>query len=578
MGINILKLDSVTVFPNHRNGGWIMKVAVFLKTAPNRESQKILAEKGSTFEELVKQYQDELPYTILAVRVNNKVVELVKTIEEPCNITFLDIRDTSANLIYQRSVSFIYLKAIHDVLGKVRVSIENSLNKGLYTHIRTKNPVTEETLLKIENRMQELVEDDIPFIRSTLEKEEAMQILSEGDHAEKRRMLAKASQVETVPIYSCDGFMNFFYGQMVPSTGYIKFFELRKYRNGVLLRFPSSTEPDRIPEFRDDRKLYRAFGEAKKWGNLMGISYVGDLNQKIENGEYKEIIQIFEALHEKKIAQIADQILKRGKRIVLISGPSSSGKTTFAKRLCIQLMVNGQRPLYLGTDDYFLERHETPMTADGEYNFEGLEALDIDLFNDNMNALLAGKAVDLPIFNFKEGKKVFGKRVTKARKGQPIVIEGIHGLNRKLTIKIPDNSKYKIYISPLTQLNVDNHNRIPTTDARLLRRLVRDHKSRGSSAQYTIEQWPKVRAGEDKNIFPYNGEADVLFNSALIYDLAVLKKYAQPLLESIQPEEEAYGEAIRLLKFLRFFKTIEDDSMIANNSIIREFIGGSILK
>ena len=554
-----------------------MMIEVRLKTAPDEETNVIRVEKGTTLESLAKEHQARLPYRILAANINNRVRGLAALIEEPCEVTLLDLRDPSANMIYQRSVSFLYLKAVDDVLGRIRVLIENSLNKGLYTDIKTRDRLSDEELLRIEKRMRELAEQDVPFVRRELHKEEAVQLLAGGDHEEKLRMLARASQVETVPIYSCDGFHNFFYGSMVPSAGYITLFELRRYRNGVLLRFPTQSAPDRIPSFQDDRLLYQAFGEAKKWGNLMAISYVSDLNQKIENGEYREIMQVSEALHEKKIAQIADHILKAGKRIVLICGPSSSGKTSFAKRLCIQLMVNGQKPLYMGTDDYFVERPQTPRFPNGEYNFEDIDALDIELFNRNMNDLLAGKEVDLPSFDFKQGTKLFGKRITKARPGQPIVIEGIHGLNETLTAGIPDETKYKIYISPLTQLNIDNHNRIPTTDARMLRRIVRDYNFRGHTAQSTIAQWPKVRAGEDKNIFPFNSEADVLFNSAHIYELAVLKKYAEPLLAAISPEEKEYSEAYRMLKFLRFFKTIEDDSAIANNSILREFIGGSIL-
>jgi len=552
-------------------------IEIILRTEPRGEEINVSIEKGTTIETLVKDYQSELPYTILAAKVNNKVQELNKTIDCPCEIVFLDMRDPSGNQIYQRSVSFLYLKAVYDVLGNVNVDIENSLNKGLFTEIKAKKPLTKSIVARIEARMHELVEADIPFERKRLTRDEAFELLCGEYHEEKIKMLEQAYKVESVPVYSCDGFMNFFYGLMTPSTGYIMHFELRKYRNGVLLRFPTQTAPDQIPEYRDDKKLYFAFGEAKKWGELMGISYVGELNSKIERGEYKEIIQISEALHEKKVAHIADIIRKEKKRIILIAGPSSSGKTSFAKRLCIQLMVNGQRPLYLGTDDYFLEREQTPVLPSGEYNFEDIDALDIELFNDNMNDLLEGKEVDLPIFDFIKGTKRFGQRITKVENNQPIVIEGIHGLNEALTSKIPTEAKFKIYISPFTQLNIDNHNRIPTTDVRMLRRLVRDNKYRGSSAQYTIEQWPKVRAGEDKNIFPYNGEADVLFNSALIYELAVIKKYAQPLLESIGQEEESYCEAVRMLKFLRFFKIIEDDSVIANNSIIREFIGGSIL-
>ncbi|MDD2483812.1 MAG: nucleoside kinase [Eubacteriales bacterium] len=560
-----------------QSGGVSMKINIALKISLESDWIDRTVEPGTTIEQLLQEYQAGLPYQVLAAKVKNRVRALTEKIEVPCRITFLDIREPSANQIYQRGVSFLYLKAVHDILGNVRVLIENSLNKGLYTDIKTKDRLPDETIQLIEARMAEIVSQDIPFVRSVLQKEEAFQILSMGDHEEKMRMLARASQVDTVPIYSCDGFLNFFYGTMVPSAGYIKHFELRRYRNGILLRFPSSLVPDQVPPFEDEHLLYQAFGEAKKWGNLMGISYVGELNQKIESGDYKEIMQVSEALHEKKIAQIADHILKEGKRIILICGPSSSGKTSFAKRLCIQLMVNGQKPLYLGTDDYFVERDQTPRLPNGDYNFEDIDALDVELFNKNMNDLLVGKAVDLPYFDFKSGGKVFGERITRARSGQPIVIEGIHGLNEKLTSEIPEETKYKIYISPLTQLNIDNHNRIPTTDARMLRRIVRDHNFRGNTAQSTIAQWPKVRAGEDKNIFPFNSEADVLFNSSHIYELAVLKKYAEPLLESITPEEESYCEAVRMLKFLRFFKTINDDSYIANNSILREFIGGSIL-
>lgn len=552
-------------------------IPVTLITQPDEKPITIKVDEGTVLEDLVKKYQDRLPYKVLAAKVNNRVRELTIRLEEPSAVVFLDMRDISASRIYQSSVSFIYLKAVNDVLGNVRVGIENSLNKGIYTEVRTHEPLTAADVSNLQKRMQELVEADIPFIRKRLTRSEAMEALKCGNHEEKCRMLHRAPHVETVPVYSCDGFLNFFYGQMVPSTGYIQYFELRKYRNGVLLRFPESSAPDRIPEFRDDVKLYQAFGEAKKWGNLMGISYVEDLNQKIDNGEYREIIQISEALHEKKIAYIADEIIRNKKRIILISGPSSSGKTSFAKRLSIQLRVGGEKALCLGTDDYFVERHQTPILPDGTPNFEDIEALDINLFNENINDLLSGKETDLPSFDFFEGKKRYGEKISRISDNQPIIIEGIHSLNKKLSAGIDDDEKYKIYISPFTQLNIDNHNRIPTTDARMLRRIVRDHQFRGYNAGRTIEQWKKVRAGEDKNIFPFNGEADMLFNSAHIYELAVLKKYVEPMLLAIGQEDGAYSEAIRLLKFLRFFRTIEDDSVIANNSIIREFIGGSIL-
>ena len=316
--------------------------------------------------------------------------------------------------------------------------------------------------------------------------------------------------------------------------------------------------------------------EAKRWQKLLDVIYMPDLNEKVVAGEAKDLILLSEALHEKKIAEMADVITKEKKRIVLIAGPSSSGKTTTAKRLSVQLRVNGLEPLYLGTDDYFVERSQTPRDENGNPNYEGLDALDIELFNSNMNDLLAGKEVDLPEFDFVSGKKMFGKRITSIRKDQPIIIEGIHALNGKLTELIDDDEKYRIYISPFTQLNIDMHNRVPTTDARMLRRMVRDFKYRNRSAAGTIAQWHQVRAGEDKNIFPFNGEADVVFNTVLVYELAILKKYAEPLLQQIGENEPEYDEAQRLLNFIQPFEIIEDESAIPNNSILREFIGGSV--
>ena len=550
---------------------------VKLRTEPRGDYENIDVMTGTSVKEIADDLADRLPYTVIAAKVDNHIEDLDFVLEEPCKVELLDIRTQAANLIYQYSLSLIYLKAVKDTLGDdVRVEIQNSLNKGLYTEIKTKEPVTEEQVQAVENRMRELVDADLPFIKTVVDREEAIRIIKEDGRTEKLRLLSETLGIKQVKFYTLDGYRNFFYGFMAPSTGYIKYFQLMKYRRGVLLRFPHPSAPDRIPDYVDEVKLYQAFGEQTRWDALLGVNYVADLNDKIESGEYKELIQLSEALHEKKIAEIADMIKTQKKRLVLIAGPSSSGKTTFARRLCIQLRVNGLKPLYMGTDDYFVEREYTPLDEKGEKDFENLDALDIDLFNRNMNDLLAGKKVDLPEFDFMTGHKVFGKRITSIDPSQPIVIEGIHGLNGKLTEFIPDGEKFKIYISPLTQLNIDMHNRIPTTDERMLRRMVRDYLYRGHSAQSTINQWPKVRAGEDKNIFPYSGEADVLFNSYHVYEISVLKKYAEPLLRKIAPDEEEYAEAVRMLKFLRFFRTIEDDSIIVNNSIIREFIGGSI--
>lgn len=550
---------------------------VKLRTEPRGEYENIDVMTGTSVKEIADDLADRLPYTVIAAKVDNHIEDLDFVLEEPCKVELLDIRTQAANLIYQYSLSLIYLKAVKDTLGDdVRVEIQNSLNKGLYTEIKTKEPVTEEQVQAVENRMRELVDADLPFIKTVVDRDEAIRIIKEDGRTEKLRLLSETLGIKQVKFYTLDGYRNFFYGLMAPSTGYIKYFQLMKYRRGVLLRFPHPSAPDRIPDYVDEVKLYQAFGEQTRWDALLGVNYVADLNDKIESGEYKELIQLSEALHEKKIAEIADMIKTQKKRLVLIAGPSSSGKTTFARRLCIQLRVNGLKPLYMGTDDYFVEREDTPLDEKGEKDFENLDALDIDLFNGNMNDLLAGKKVDLPEFDFMTGHKVFGKRITSIDPSQPIVIEGIHGLNGKLTEFIPDGEKFRIYISPLTQLNIDMHNRIPTTDERMLRRMVRDYLYRGHSAQSTINQWPKVRAGEDKNIFPYSGEADVLFNSYHVYEISVLKKYAEPLLRKIAPDEEEYAEAVRMLKFLRFFRTIEDDSIIVNNSIIREFIGGSI--
>lgn len=547
-----------------------------LKKELRGQFEEITVERGITIEEIYKEVKGELTYTVLAARVDNKIERLDHRLYNDCRVELLDMRTQEANLIYQNSLCLIYLKAIEDVLGKVEVDIENAINKGLYTEIKSQTPVTAKDVKRIQKRMRQLVDADVPFVREKLTREEAEKIFMETGCPEKIELLCENQHLRKIPFYSLDGFRDFFYGLMVPSAGYIQYFELMKYRRGVLLRFPHPSNPNVIPEYVDEKMLYRTFGEQSRWGNLMGINYVSDLNRKIEEGKFKELIQLSEALHERRIVEIADMITKQKKRIILIAGPSSSGKTTFAQRLCIQLRVNGLQPLYMGTDDYFVEREETPLDEFGEKNYEDLDAVDIHLFNQNINDLLAGKTVDMPTFDFITGHKVFGKRFTSIRSNQPIVIEGIHALNEDLTRELPTEQKFKIYISPLTQLNIDSHNRVVTTDHRMLRRMVRDYKYRGHSAQSTISSWPKVRAGEDKNIFPYSNEADVLFNSVHLYEISVLKKYAKPLLEAITPDEPEYSDAVRMLNFLRFFKTVDDDSAIVNNSILREFIGGSV--
>ena len=407
-------------------------------------------------------------------------------------------------------------------------------------------------------------------------RKEAMEILKETGLTEKYRSLQRVKVDETVRIYTLEGYSDFFYNYMVPSTGYVSKFELMKYREGLLLRHPSAQNPGVIPDYVDEYRVYNALKEERQWNHLLGVQYQADINDRIESGAYRTLIKLSEALHDKKIVEIADRISKEEKKVVLILGPSSSGKTTFAHRLIIQLMVNGMKPLYIGTDDYFVEREDTPLDADGQKNYENIDALDLPLFNRQMKDLLEGREVDMPVFNFKTGHKEFGKRKTRLARNGVIVIEGIHAFNHLLTRQLPEESKFRIYISPLTQINLDSHNRIPTTDTRVIRRIVRDNRNRAHTAAMTLHLWPKVREGENKNIFPLSNEADVFFNTVHVYEMTVLKKYAVPLLKEVRQEEEEYAEAQRLLRLFRYVDSLDDESIIAGDSILREFIGGSI--
>ncbi len=539
------------------------------------ETIEIDVKKGTKIIEVVKEYGHLAPYPIIAAKRDNIFVELGASIKKDGKLEFLDIRSQAAYLIYQYSLILLYLKAMRDVIGPVQVEVDNSIVKSLYTLVHSPEPITSAQVRAVEKRMHELVAEDLPYVKKKIPIAEARALLVENAFTEKLKLLA-TTDARHVKCYQLGDYTDFFYGLMVPSTRFLYKFSLRKYKDGVLLRLPDIMQPDRIPPFRDDALMHRAFVEEKKWEALMGVSFVTELNSCITGGNYRDLVQLSEALQNRKIVEIAADITRKGRRIILIAGPSSSGKTTFAKRLCIQLRVNGLKPLYLGTDDYFINRADTPLGDDGKPDYENLSALDIDLFNRNMNDLLAGREVDIPQYNFIKGEKEFGRRKIAIGPDQPIVIEGIHALNDEMTPKISADEKYKIYISPLTMLNIDSHNRIPTTDARMLRRMARDYKYRGHSAQATIDMWPKVRAGEDKNIFPYCREADVLFNSAHIYEIAVLKKYVAPILEAVKEEEPEFGESRRLLKFLYFFDVLDDESVIPNNSILREFIGDSV--
>ena len=547
---------------------------IMLKKGPGELFDEIIRKEPVRLESIVREYQDELPYRILIGRVNGRDEELDFLIDKDSTVELLDMRTHSANLVYQHTLSLIYLKAVKDVLGIYGVEIENSLNKGLYTEIKTSDPVTEEQVRQIEARMRQLVDEDVPIVRESYSRQDAVDIWEKYNYPEKSRLLERADYVDEAKFYHIEGYRNFFYGLMAPSAGYIEYFELKKYRRGVLLRFPYYSKPDEIPPFVDEAKLYTAFGEAKKWQRLLGVSYLEDLNRKIRGGGAKDLILLSEALHEKKIAEIADMITRGKKRIVLIAGPSSSGKTTFAHRLSIALRVQGLRPVKVSLDDYYRNRNELPREADGSIDLERIDTLDTALISDHLKRLMDGETVELPEYDFNTGMRRNETHPFRVEAGQPIIIEGIHGLNEQLTEGIDRRLKFKIYISALTMLNLDDHNRIRTTDARLLRRIVRDYQFRGTPPEATMAMWNSVRHGEENYIFPYQEEADAMFNSSLTYELSIMKKYAYPALLAVKPDSPHYTLARRLVKFLNYIQTADVEDEIPVNSLLREFIGG----
>ena len=540
------------------------------------EGQTLNIKDGTTYLELAKNFQKKYDHDIVLVLENNKMRELFRKVKDGAAVTFLTTGQIDGYNTYRRSATLLLLKAIYDVEGMdvVRsMKVEFSAGEGYYVSSR-KMPVNEETLARIENRMKELVGQNLPIEKRSIPVEEAIEHFTRHGMTDKARLF-RFRRSSSVNVYLLDGFEDYYYGYMVPSTGYLKYFKLIPYDEGFVLEFPPRKTPETFGPFREQPKVFQTLKNSTKWGEILNVGTVGALNEQISEGNVGNIILAQEAIMEKGLGDIAAEIASRpDKKLIMIAGPSSSGKTTFSHRLSIQLMAHGLKPHPIAVDNYFVERVNTPKDENGQYNFECLEAMDIELFNQQMSALLRGEKVFMPTFNFITGMKEYKGNSLKLGPEDVLVIEGIHCLNDALSYSLPAENKFKIYVSALTQMNIDEHNRIPTTDGRLIRRMVRDARTRGASAQKTISMWPSVRRGEDENIFPYQESADVVFNSALIYELAVLKQYAEPLLFGIRPEDPEYLEAKRLLKFLNYFQGI-DSNLIPGNSILREFIGGS---
>lgn len=529
---------------------------------------------GMTYEEIADAYQDRYENTIALVLEDGKIRELIKIVHKDCTLSFLTLKDSIGHKAYVRTAVMVLLRAAADVIPEANIKVEFAIGPGYYCDVRMEKKLTEDMVKQIRARMQELVDEKIPITKKTYSIDEAREIFKKQKMEDKGKLF-RYKRSSFANVYCLDGYYDYYYGFMLPDTGYVKYFDLMLYEKGLLLLLPGMDAPCMLEVFGPREKLFRTLRTASHWGEMMNIDSVGDLNDTICAGEMNDMILVQEALLERRIGEIAETIVKKGNvKFVLIAGPSSSGKTTFSHRLSIQLRTYGKIPHPIALDDYFVNRELTPRDENGDYNFECLEAIDVKQFNEDMERLLRGERVELPTFNFKTGKREYHGRYKQLGEEDILVIEGIHGLNPETTYSLPDESKFKIYISALTSLNLDEHNRIPTTDGRLLRRMVRDARTRGASARRTIEMWPSVRRGEENYIFPFQEEADEMFNSVLIYELSVLKQYAEPLLYSIEPGEPEYYEAKRLLKFLEYVQGI-DSQNVPSNSICREFIGGS---
>lgn len=536
-----------------------------------------LYEEGIKYEVIAKEYQSLYKESIALVFVDGKIQELMKTVDRDCELRFATYKDSIGHKAYVRSAIMLLMKAICDVAGletAATVKVEFTIGAGYYCRFHKDFPLDDKQIGQVKERMQELAEENLPIVKKAYHADEAVRLFEKLGMTDKVKLF-RYRRSSTINVYSIGDYFDYYYGYMLPSTGYVKCFDLLRYEEGMILLLPEQETPDRLPTFEPRQKLFQTLLQASQWGNQLGIDTVGDLNDQICEGNIADMILVQEALQERRIGEIARDIARRENvKFVMIAGPSSSGKTTFSHRLSIQLRTYGLNPHPIGLDNYYVNHGETPLDEDGNPDYECLEALDVEQFNKDMTDLLAGKSVELPTFNFKTGRREYNGKITTLGDDDILVIEGIHGLNEKMSYSLPAESKYKIYISALTCLNVDEHNRIPTTDGRLLRRMVRDARTRGASAKRTIGMWPSVRRGEEKYIFPFQEEADAMFNSALIYELAILKQFAEPLLFCIKKGEPEYYEAKRLLKFLEYFLGVSSENL-PNNSLCREFVGGS---
>ena len=527
-------------------------------------------------EKVINVLKEECTSNTIACIFNNEIKSLNHKIEEDCKIELLDISNADGMRIYIRGLLYVMSKAFEELYPQAKVGVEYQLSNSMFCTIKNME-ITDELLEEVHKKMQEIVDKNIPIIKKQYTKQEAEEIYKNVDTVKGRLQLENESK-KKFSLYYCEDYFNYFYGVMPISTGYMKIFEMQKYSNGFLIRYPSKKDITKVPEFIDNKKLLQALEDYEKIHKALNIETLTKLNKAIRDGKAKDIVMLDEALHEKKISRIADSIAeKKDVKMVLIAGPSSSGKTTFAQRLGLQLQLNGLKPVTISVDNYFVEREQTPLGSDGKYDFEAIEAVDMKLLNEHIERLLNGEEVEMPTFNFTTGSKEYKGNKVKLGKDDIIVMEGIHCLNDRLTAQIPRNKKFKVYISALTVLNIDEFNRISTTDSRLIRRIVRDSNFRSYSAIHTLKMWDSVNRGELKNIFPFQEEADAMFNTSLIYEICVLKKYALPQLEALDNRSIEFLEAKRIREFLKYFEDIPDD-LVPTNSLLREFIGGGDFK